>query len=162
LAGLLAAGREPILPLVGVTGSVGAPGRVRTPAVVRVQIGATIRSSALKHNMREVYFHEDDYCQLELLPEANWDFCAKQMNEIEKFSEAHKAEIGWTDMFMRSENPKQLSEVEIERAALVSSVREILPPFDRVLTGYGSHSEECQHTIALVPYPVHNFRAVSR
>jgi hypothetical protein len=103
--------------------------------------------------MREVYFHEDDYCQLELLPEANWGFCAKQMNEIEKFSEGRKAEVGWTDMFMRSENPKQLSEVEIERSALVSSVREFLPPFDRVLTGYGSLSEECQHTIALGPHP---------
>jgi hypothetical protein len=113
---------------------------------------AIITSSALKHNMREVYFHEDDYCQLELLPEANWDFCAKQMHEIEKFSEAHRAEVGWTEMFMRSENPKQLTELEIERSALVSSVREILPPFDRVLTGYGSYSEECQHTIALGPH----------
>ncbi len=38
--------------------------------------------------MRTVYFHEDDYCQQEILPLSNKAVCLKEMDEINGFSEA--------------------------------------------------------------------------
>lgn len=28
---------------------------------------------------RRVYFHEDDFCQIELVPAENWEHCATEM-----------------------------------------------------------------------------------
>ena len=106
----------------------------------------------LESKMREICFHEDDYCQLELLPDSNWDFCVKQMQKINEFSQAHRADIGWTDIFLRSENPSPLSDLKISSSAMVSAINNCMPPFDRVLTGYGNQLQECKHTIALGPH----------
>lgn len=102
--------------------------------------------------MREVYFHEDDYCQIELVAAANWDFCAQQMREIHAFAEKHKASVGWTDVFVRSNNPISLAEVEIPRTVFINTVSAIMPRFDRVLTSYSSHATECQTTMAFGPH----------
>jgi hypothetical protein len=48
--------------------------------------------------MREAWFHEDDYCRVELLPEANWDFCVQQMRDLKEFGEAHWTGCGWSKM----------------------------------------------------------------
>jgi hypothetical protein len=42
----------------------------------------------------EVYFHEDDYCQQEVLPLTALDFCSKQIKEIDEFAVAHLAPGG--------------------------------------------------------------------
>ncbi len=56
--------------------------------------------SSFKSIMREAYFHEDDYCQTELLPIANHKHCRDQLREIESFS-AHtrQSSDGRTCMF---------------------------------------------------------------
>ena len=103
--------------------------------------------------MREIYFHEDDYCQIELVAEANWQFCAEQMGEIASFSERHQAGAGWTDIYVRSANPITLASLAISRAALAGSIPPSMPQFDRVLTGYSSYRVECQRTLAFGPHP---------
>ena len=40
--------------------------------------------------MRKIYFHEDDYCQLEVLPLAARQFCLQEMGEIDAFAEEHR------------------------------------------------------------------------
>lgn len=99
---------------------------------------------------RKVYFHEDDYCQIEVLPAQNWAYCAQQLQQIVEFSERHRAPngMGWTDIFMRSEEPISLSTLTLEAERVSRLLSRHLMPFDKVETGYSSHSEECLNTRA--------------
>ena len=40
--------------------------------------------------MREAYYHEDDFCMIELLPLDNLQHCLTQMGEQQAFADAHK------------------------------------------------------------------------
>ncbi|MBI5954113.1 MAG: hypothetical protein HY865_20845 [Chloroflexi bacterium] len=97
---------------------------------------------------REAYFHEDDYCQIEILPASNWDYCLSQLQKIGKFSAEHFDGLGWTDMQLRGESPQQMKSLNINAKDLTSSLSQILVPFDRVLTGYSSLREEAEDTMA--------------
>jgi hypothetical protein len=98
--------------------------------------------------LREAFFHEDDYCQIEILPASNWNYCLSQLREIGKFSDKHFEGIGWTDMHIRGESPRQLKSLNINARNLTSSLSQILVPFERVLTGYSSLREEAEQTMA--------------
>lgn len=98
--------------------------------------------------MRDAYFHEDDYCQIELVLEANWEFCAKQMGAIDSFSEQHLDGAGWTDIFVRGGHPAPLGSLGISRGDLVTSIPTSFPQFDQVFTGYSSYREICPRTVA--------------
>lgn len=43
--------------------------------------------------MPSIYFHEDDFCQIEILPIENLGFCLKQAGCIEEFAKTHKSGI---------------------------------------------------------------------
>ncbi len=101
--------------------------------------------------MREVFYHEDDYCQRELVSEQNWQFCAEQMGRINEFSAAHKADMGWTDVYALPANPTPLSTVSITRSNFIACMPSSMAPFDRVFTGYGEYRTECVRTIAFGP-----------
>lgn len=100
--------------------------------------------------MKEVYFHEDDYCQVEVLPLANLQFCARQAGDIAAFSEEHKLDVGWADIYVRSTAPKPMAHLALP----LSDVREALAPHfeeaDAVFTGYGSHREKCNDVFAFI------------
>lgn len=97
--------------------------------------------------MADVFFHEDDYCQVELQPVENADFIKQQLDEIHDFSEVHQAENGgWTDMYVRSEPEISLDE-EITLTAFDAVMGKLAPKFDKVLTGYSSYREECPNVI---------------
>ncbi len=98
--------------------------------------------------MREAFFHEDDYCQIEVLPVSNWDYCTSQLQSIGQFSEAHSNGIGWTDIYLRDQNPQRMASLNISTTTLASVLNTILPSYDRVLTGYSSYREESKHTLA--------------
>ena len=50
------------------------------------------------------FFHEDDYCQKELLPRSVEALARRQMAEIATFAAAHEAPGGgWTEMYVRQE-----------------------------------------------------------
>lgn len=99
---------------------------------------------------RNVYFHEDDYGQIEVLPVSNWDFCARQIGEINTFSEQHRAPggMGWTDVFMQKEEPAKLASLTLGADVVSRALSQDIPKFDRVTTGYSSHVEECRDTLA--------------
>ena len=105
--------------------------------------------------MKAIYFHEDDYCQIEILPISNWEHCENQMGEIESFSEAHRAPggVGWTDMYMRQENPSTLRELNVSRNVLATALCEALPECDTVYTGYSTYREKCDYTTAFACSP---------
>jgi hypothetical protein len=49
---------------------------------------------ARRKNKRIAYFHEDDHCQIQVLPAENWQHCASQLGQIAEFSEK-TPDAGW-------------------------------------------------------------------
>ena len=97
----------------------------------------------------ELYFHEDDYCQQELLPLAAMEFCKQQISEIDEFSAAHQVPggMGWTDLFVRKDSADKLVDLEITLDELHESLSEHLPPVPAIYTGYSSYRVKCEQTI---------------
>lgn len=62
---------------------------------------------------RQVYFHEDDYCQIDIFLIENLKFFLEQAGKIAEFSENHRNGIGWNEMYLREDNPKKISELNI-------------------------------------------------
>ena len=94
------------------------------------------------------YFHEDDYCQQELLPIAAWDYCASEIKTIEEFANAHRAPIGWTKVYGRGDAPFRLRDLQLSLAEIEATVGLRLPRYDEVVTGYASHREPSPRTRA--------------
>lgn len=99
---------------------------------------------------KAAFFHEDDYCQIEILPCENLTYCKNQMDEIDGFSEAHRDGDGFTDIFIREDNPISLAERKIPVTRLEQALGPVLKKYDRVLTGYSSYREECKNAGAFV------------
>jgi hypothetical protein len=97
---------------------------------------------------RTAWFHEDLFGQLELLPVENLDWCLGETRRIAEFSAAHRAEIGWTDIYLRPPAPVPLSTRGITAAALRDAVAPHAPPYDAVTTGYSTHVEEARNVAA--------------
>lgn len=99
---------------------------------------------------RDIFFHEDDYCQQQLLARAAAEFAGAELKRIEDFAEAHRAPggLGWTEMYIRKESPAELRSLKINRNEFASIVSQSLPPFDAVYTGYSTYREECKKTAA--------------
>jgi hypothetical protein len=99
---------------------------------------------------REIYFHEDDYCQQELLPREALSFAEAQVKQIAEFGNAHLAPdgIGWTDIYMRKEPPVGFRRLGMKKEEFESAVSSHLPPFDLVYTGYNSYRERCRKAAA--------------
>ena len=96
----------------------------------------------------EVYFHEDDYCQQEILPAAALDFCRSEIVEIDEFASEHRAPdgAGWTEAFLRDDSPAKLSDLGITAEQFRAIIREHLPEIPVVYTGYGEYRERCEQT----------------
>ena len=84
---------------------------------------------------RTVYFHEDDYCQIEILPLSAEKFCLKQIGEIFGFTEKHTEEYGFSDIYIRNENPHSIREAGISHEK-ISEILDFLPEFDEVTSEY--------------------------
>ena len=98
--------------------------------------------------MRQAYFHEDDYCQIEILPIENLKFCLEQAGKIAEFSKKHQNGIGWDEMYLREDNPKKISELDIALDEIRRSFQGELPEYDEVYTGYSSERTLCRKTYA--------------
>ena len=97
----------------------------------------------------EIYFHEDDYCQIEILPVENLDFCLEQAGLIDESAEAHYDGFGYTEAFVRKENPISLHDKKISAIFFNETLSGILPvKYDEVFTGYASYRVKCEHTSA--------------
>jgi hypothetical protein len=95
------------------------------------------------------YFHEDDYCQIELLPIASENFARHQADASQKFSSEHEAEGGgWTEVFMLGSPPAGLSSLNIFRSELERCIPGELLTFTNILTGYSSYREPVKNACA--------------
>ena len=89
----------------------------------QIQGGAAVSS---------IYFMEDDYCMIEILPLENLAFCLKQAEESRKFADAHRSGIGSTGVYVISDGPVGLREKRITASSLDKAMQEALPKFDEV------------------------------
>ena len=96
---------------------------------------------------RTIFFHEDDYGQIELLPASAWAHCQPEMGLAADFAQAHAVPGGYSDSYLRDAAP-DLAALSLPFARLAEVVTPLWPAFDRVETGYGSHQEEASHTRA--------------
>ncbi len=95
---------------------------------------------------RIAFFHEDDYCQREILPLSAKNYCLQQMGEINDFSQEHQSENGsFTDIFIRENSPHRIEELGL-RSEQLNVALSFLPPYDLVETGYSSYREESEAT----------------
>lgn len=98
---------------------------------------------------RSVYFHEDDYCQIELLPAAARQHCVSQMGIIDDFAARHDdGGMGFTSIYVRPDAPHTFAELRIATTAFSNAITQHLPAYDSVFTGYSTHRELCQSTLA--------------
>jgi hypothetical protein len=91
--------------------------------------------------MREAYFHEDDYRQIELVCDENLEWYVEQAARIEQFADNHRAGAGWTDMYVPPETPVPLAARGITIENFADAVTPLLPPFDAVTTGFSTTIE---------------------
>jgi len=113
---------------------------------------------------RTALFHEDDYCQIELLPAQNWAHCAHKLGRTREISEDPKTseDPGWTELCLRSHAPLPIAALGIDFEGVTHALALHLPQFDTVETGYGSYSEKCPDTCAFgyaggcIVYASHN------
>lgn len=82
-----------------------------------------------------IFYHEDDFCQIEIVPKENLPDLLKQADNISGFS----AQNGYTDIYVREENKVNLKSREIDNAELEKLLAELgTEKHTEVITGYGS------------------------
>lgn len=94
--------------------------------------------------MRVTNFFEDDYGNIEIVPAENSAWCVDQQRAIDQFSEAHRSDIGWSDVYVRAPVPVPLASRRIRVADLHVAVGRDLTPFDRVTDEHRSICEPSQ------------------
>ncbi len=98
-------------------------------------------------SQRTVYFHEDDYCQIEILPAQNLSYCAEQLALIGRFSEQHRApnNTGWTDIYLRGKAPMSVDALALDINRVSALLTKHMQAFDRIESGCSSHRERCKN-----------------
>ena len=109
---------------------------------------------------RELFVHEDDWGQIEVLPASCAAWCAQEMARIDAFAAEHRASDGggWTDMVVRQPTPERLAGLAIPFEAAVGAMAARLPPFDAVVSGTFSAPEPVANARAFGP--AHNVGVV--
>lgn len=97
----------------------------------------------------EVYFHEDFYCQVELLPLENVHELETENKKIDEFAKEHYDGTGFTNIYAREEPKVKTSERKIQLEEFESFVISLgFEKIRNVYSGYGSYKEKCQNTNA--------------
>lgn len=114
--------------------------------------GAAQASLSADSGVRKLFFHEDDYCMLELVLPGRQDEAEEEMGRIAGFSEEHRTEAGYTDLYVRKSDADGLTGLGIRIADIEAAVSSFAQPYDIVSTGYGSsYRVECPRIQAFGP-----------
>lgn len=107
---------------------------------------------AANEEERVLFFHEDDYALLELIPANRKEAIEAEMEQIRAFGDEHRTEGGYTDLYVRQSDPQELAGLRIPLAAIEEAVASFARPYERVVTGYGSsYRVECEGIRAFGP-----------
>ena len=102
---------------------------------------------------RELFVHEDDWGQIEVLPAACAAWCEAEIARIDRFAHDHAAPdgAGWTDMYVRSAAPMALESLRIPFDAAANVIGGRLPAFEIVSSGTFSSPEPVPHVRGFGP-----------
>jgi hypothetical protein len=86
---------------------------------------------------RELFVHEDNWGQIEILPSACAAWCEAEFLRIAAFSAAHREPhgYGWTDIYRRPPPPRTLADIRMPFEDAARSLAQLLPSFDQVVSG---------------------------
>ncbi len=98
-----------------------------------------------------LFFHEDDYCQVELSPKEKILLFQTESEKINELAENSFDGFGYTDMYVRTGDRIKLEERKINPFELERILDTIdLPKATAITTGYGeTYRETCKNTIGL-------------
>jgi hypothetical protein len=91
-----------------------------------------------------LFYHEDDFCQIELSPIENLSLFQAQSDEINDLASKEAGTTGFTEIYVRDDNDRlKLSERKITPAELEEIIHESgLEKAETVTTGYGQTFRE--------------------
>jgi methyltransferase-like protein len=82
-----------------------------------------------------IFYHEDDFCQIEIVPKENLSDLLKQADNIDDFT----AENGYSDIYVREENKVSLKTKQIDKTELENLLAKLgTEKHTEIITGYGS------------------------
>ena len=96
---------------------------------------------AFVSTVTSIYFHEDSYCMIELVPESAVAECDVEMGQAAAHSKEHWDGNGWTDIYLIDDHSKHGEALNLPVHWLAETVEPYLQAVDLVYTGYGSHRE---------------------
>ena len=89
-----------------------------------------------------IFFHEDAYCQIELVPISNLIAKQQELKSVEKHFDENFTGDGFLNLYVREPTKHPLSDLNIRKADLENLLAEkALFTFDEVYSGYSSYRE---------------------
>jgi hypothetical protein len=101
------------------------------------------RGTPMSEEHMVFYLHEDEWGMVSMLPHENLAFLHEERERLDAFSDAHFDGSGWTDIYIRSEEPSPITIRAIPYVRLAEIFGSLLPAADRVETGYSTYREPC-------------------
>ena len=104
---------------------------------------------------RELFVHEDDWGQIEMLPSACATWCEAEFARIADFSAAHRDPHGngWSDIYVRPSPPRTLADLAIPFDDAVTALAQRLLAFEQVVSGTFSSPQPVARVRACGPNP---------
>jgi hypothetical protein len=104
----------------------------------------------MKDSEKSIFYHEDDFCQIEFLPDENIEFVKQEIENVETFLNVYRIpnELMWAKMNMRDSGKTMLELLGITITQLKSNLEENTEIVKKVITGYSTYREPCINTIA--------------
>lgn len=95
-----------------------------------------------------LFYHEDDYCMVELRTIENLKWLQQELDEASEFSEKHFDGYGWTKMYVGKEEAVKLYSRKINPTKLLEVINKTgFTQAPAVTTGYGQTArEDCPNT----------------
>ncbi|MDB2385202.1 hypothetical protein N9V96_01890 [Polaribacter sp.] len=82
-----------------------------------------------------IFYHEDDFCQIEIIPKENLSELIIQAENISDFT----SENGYSDIYVREENKISLKSKKVNKSELESFLAKLgTKKHTEIITGYGS------------------------
>lgn len=108
----------------------------------RKKVDSTLSGSTL-------FYHEDDYCQIELSPIENLSLFQAESEEINDLARKDEGSAGFSEIYVRRDSRLKLSERQIAPSEFEEILQELdLEKVETVTTGYGqTYREISKNTI---------------
>ena len=110
-------------------------------------------SSSRQSEQHELFVHEDDWSQIELLPAAVAAWCTDEMRRIGVFAEQQRVSggHGWSDIYVRADPPTTLAHMHLDFSGACTALHARLPRFSVVTSGTFSSPQPVPRVAAFGP-----------